>query len=117
MYGGPHVQRVADTWALTADLRAQRLRAQGYAVIKLDNRGLVASRTLLCIIVVLLTLTPLSTLCAPSLHRVFVCAHLGLQNAAVPPAADLLSRRASLFLVFTFFANPVILADVALLDC
>jgi dipeptidyl-peptidase-4 len=39
VYGGPHVQMVADSWTLTADLRAQRLRSQGYVVIKLDNRG------------------------------------------------------------------------------
>eukprot|EP00560_Eucampia_antarctica_P002245 CAMPEP_0197841860 /NCGR_PEP_ID=MMETSP1437-20131217/46414_1 /TAXON_ID=49252 ORGANISM="Eucampia antarctica, Strain CCMP1452" /NCGR_SAMPLE_ID=MMETSP1437 /ASSEMBLY_ACC=CAM_ASM_001096 /LENGTH=836 /DNA_ID=CAMNT_0043451667 /DNA_START=66 /DNA_END=2575 /DNA_ORIENTATION=- len=39
VYGGPHAQLVADTWGMTADLRAQRLRSQGYAVIKLDNRG------------------------------------------------------------------------------
>ena len=39
VYGGPHVQRVADDWMLTVDLRAQYLAQQGYVVLKLDNRG------------------------------------------------------------------------------
>jgi dipeptidyl-peptidase 4 len=39
VYGGPHVQRVQRTWALTADLRAQRLRQNGFVVVKCDNRG------------------------------------------------------------------------------
>ena len=39
VYGGPHAQMVTDSYGMTVDLRAQRLRAQGYAVIKLDNRG------------------------------------------------------------------------------
>lgn len=39
VYGGPHVQRVCDSWALTADLRSQHLRLKGYLVLKLDNRG------------------------------------------------------------------------------
>lgn len=39
VYGGPHVQRVAKMWALTADMRAQRFRDMGYAVLKVDNRG------------------------------------------------------------------------------
>ncbi len=39
VYGGPHVQRVQNAYALTADLRSQRLRAEGFAVLKLDNRG------------------------------------------------------------------------------
>ena len=38
-YGGPHVQFVADSWGMTADLRAQFLRSQGFLVIKCDNRG------------------------------------------------------------------------------
>lgn len=39
-YGGPHVQYVANTWGMmTADMRSQFLRANGYAVIKVDNRG------------------------------------------------------------------------------
>lgn len=33
-YGGPHVQFVPDSWALTADLRAQFLREQGFFVLK-----------------------------------------------------------------------------------
>jgi dipeptidyl-peptidase-4 len=39
VYGGPHAQRVADSWGMTIDLRAQYLRNQGFLVFKLDNRG------------------------------------------------------------------------------
>jgi dipeptidyl-peptidase-4 len=39
LYGGPHVQYVPDAWSLTADLRAQYLAQQGFAVWKMDNRG------------------------------------------------------------------------------
>jgi dipeptidyl-peptidase-4 len=39
VYGGPHVQRVQDTWTLTADLRAQRMCNKGFIVLKCDNRG------------------------------------------------------------------------------
>jgi len=39
VYGGPHVQRVTESWELTADLTAQYLSARGFAVWKLDNRG------------------------------------------------------------------------------
>ncbi|RUL89804.1 S9 family peptidase [Tautonia sociabilis] len=39
VYGGPHVQRVTDSWALTADMTAQYLSALGFAVWKCDNRG------------------------------------------------------------------------------
>jgi len=38
-YGGPHVQYVAESWAMTVDLRSQFLRAQGFLVLKVDNRG------------------------------------------------------------------------------
>jgi len=39
-YGGPHVQYVQNTWGMmTADLRSQFLCDQGFAVIKVDNRG------------------------------------------------------------------------------
>lgn len=39
-YGGPHVQYVGNTWGMmTADMRSQFLRANGFAVIKVDNRG------------------------------------------------------------------------------
>ena len=39
-YGGPHVQFVQNSWGYTsADLRAQFLRAQGFLVAKVDNRG------------------------------------------------------------------------------
>jgi dipeptidyl-peptidase-4 len=39
VYGGPHAQRVNDSWGMTVDLRAQYLRDHGYLVFKLDNRG------------------------------------------------------------------------------
>lgn len=39
VYGGPHVQRALDEWALTVDLRAQYLAQQGFVVLKVDNRG------------------------------------------------------------------------------
>jgi dipeptidyl-peptidase-4 len=39
VYGGPHVQQVTNSWSMTVDLRAQFLARQGYAVLKLDNRG------------------------------------------------------------------------------
>jgi dipeptidyl-peptidase-4 len=39
VYGGPHAQRVSDSWGLAVDLRAQYLRDRGYLVFKLDNRG------------------------------------------------------------------------------
>jgi len=38
-YGGPHVQRVNRSWSQNIDLRAQRLRELGFAVVKCDNRG------------------------------------------------------------------------------
>ena len=39
VYGGPHVQRVTDSWSSTADLTAQFLAERGFAVWKTDNRG------------------------------------------------------------------------------
>ncbi len=39
VYGGPHVQVVRKTRALTLDLRAQWLVQCGYVVVKIDNRG------------------------------------------------------------------------------
>jgi dipeptidyl-peptidase-4 len=39
VYGGPHVQTVTESWALTADLTAQYLSAHGLAVWRTDNRG------------------------------------------------------------------------------
>ncbi len=39
VYGGPHVQTVSNSWAMTVDLRAQYLAHQGFIVFKLDNRG------------------------------------------------------------------------------
>ncbi|HMO55392.1 MAG TPA: S9 family peptidase, partial [Tepidiformaceae bacterium] len=39
VYGGPHVQRVANEWSATVDLRAQYLAQRGFVVVKLDNRG------------------------------------------------------------------------------
>ncbi len=38
-YGGPLVQMVTDSWAMTVDLRAQILAAHGFVVLKVDNRG------------------------------------------------------------------------------
>jgi len=38
-YGGPHVQRVTNQWLTRVDLRSQLLTQQGYAVIRIDNRG------------------------------------------------------------------------------
>lgn len=39
IYGGPHAQRVVDTWGTTVDMRAQALRSRGYLVVRIDNRG------------------------------------------------------------------------------
>ncbi len=39
VYGGPGYQAVQNSWALTADLRAQHFAQKGYLVLKLDNRG------------------------------------------------------------------------------
>jgi dipeptidyl-peptidase-4 len=39
VYGGPHAQRVMNTWALTVDLRAHHLAQQGFIVMRVDNRG------------------------------------------------------------------------------
>jgi dipeptidyl-peptidase-4 len=39
VYGGPTVQTVTDSWAMTADLTAQFLASRGFAVWKCDNRG------------------------------------------------------------------------------
>ena len=39
VYGGPHVQHAPNSWLLTADLKAQRLRRLGFLVFRLDNRG------------------------------------------------------------------------------
>ncbi len=39
IYGGPHAQRVVNTWSTTVDMRAQALRSRGYLVVKIDNRG------------------------------------------------------------------------------
>jgi dipeptidyl-peptidase-4 len=39
VYGGPHAQRVSQSWGMTVDMRAQALRDRGYLVFKLDNRG------------------------------------------------------------------------------
>ncbi|GMH94002.1 hypothetical protein TL16_g12781 [Triparma laevis f. inornata] len=38
-YGGPHVQRVSETWSQNVDMRVQMLRSYGVAVVKCDNRG------------------------------------------------------------------------------
>ncbi len=39
VYGGPHAQRVQNSWGMTVDMRAQYLRAVGFLVFVLDNRG------------------------------------------------------------------------------
>ena len=39
VYGGPQVQYVSDRWSMTSDMRSQCLRAKGFLVWKLDNRG------------------------------------------------------------------------------
>jgi dipeptidyl-peptidase-4 len=39
VYGGPHAQRVQNSWDLTTDMRAQYLRGLGYLVVRIDNRG------------------------------------------------------------------------------
>ena len=39
VYGGPHLQTVTNSWAMTADLTAQLLAGRGFAVWKTDNRG------------------------------------------------------------------------------
>lgn len=39
VYGGPTVQTVTDSWAITADMTAQFLADRGFAVWKADNRG------------------------------------------------------------------------------
>ncbi len=39
LYGGPHVQYVSESWAMTADMNAQFLSGLGFAVWKMDNRG------------------------------------------------------------------------------
>ena len=39
IYGGPHAQRVVDSWGTTVDMRAQALRTRGYLVLRVDNRG------------------------------------------------------------------------------
>ncbi|NLE44366.1 MAG: S9 family peptidase [Chloroflexi bacterium] len=39
VYGGPHAQRVAQSWRTTIDMRAQYLSSRGYLVFVLDNCG------------------------------------------------------------------------------
>ena len=39
VYGGPHAQRVANHWMLTASMQDQYLASQGFLVFRLDNRG------------------------------------------------------------------------------
>lgn len=39
VYGGPHAQRVTDSWGLTAGMRQQYLRSLGFLVVVVDNRG------------------------------------------------------------------------------
>ena len=39
VYGGPHAQMVVNGWGMTAAMRAQYLREQGFLIFVLDNRG------------------------------------------------------------------------------
>ena len=39
VYGGPHAQRVTNSWGLAVDMRAQYLASHGFLVFKLDNQG------------------------------------------------------------------------------
>jgi dipeptidyl-peptidase-4 len=39
VYGGPHVQKVTNSWTLTINMRAQYLSSMGFLVFALDNRG------------------------------------------------------------------------------
>eukprot|EP00941_MAST-03F_sp_MAST-3F-sp1_P005657 g5657.t1 len=39
IYGGPHVQRVQNSWGATADLRARYFSTRGYLVMRCDSRG------------------------------------------------------------------------------
>ncbi len=39
VYGGPHAQRVQNSWGMTVDMRAQYLCQVGFLVFVLDNRG------------------------------------------------------------------------------
>src|SRR5690606_22127393 len=39
VYGGPHAQRVVNSWGTAVDMRAQYLAQQGFLVFKLDNQG------------------------------------------------------------------------------
>ncbi len=39
VYGGPHAQRVQNSWGMTVDMRAQYLGENGFLVFVLDNRG------------------------------------------------------------------------------
>jgi dipeptidyl-peptidase-4 len=39
VYGGPHVQRVQNSWATTVEMRAQMLCSLGHVVAKVDGRG------------------------------------------------------------------------------
>jgi dipeptidyl-peptidase-4 len=39
VYGGPHAQRVTDSWGPTVRMRDQYLRQLGYLVVTVDNRG------------------------------------------------------------------------------
>ena len=39
VYGGPHAQRITDSWLPTVRMRDQYLRELGYLVVAVDNRG------------------------------------------------------------------------------
>jgi dipeptidyl-peptidase 4 len=42
VYGGPHAQRVSDSWVMSVRMRDQYLRSLGYLVVAVDNRGSAA---------------------------------------------------------------------------
>ncbi|HVM09681.1 MAG TPA: DPP IV N-terminal domain-containing protein [Acidimicrobiales bacterium] len=42
VYGGPHAQRVTNSWLPTVRMRDQYLRSLGYLVVAVDNRGSAA---------------------------------------------------------------------------
>lgn len=42
VYGGPHAQRVSDSWLMSVRMRDQYLRSLGYLVVAVDNRGTAA---------------------------------------------------------------------------
>lgn len=58
VYGGPHAQRVTNSWGVTVDMRAQLQAHQGILVFKLDNRGRYYIGDLVAISVHLVSVIP-----------------------------------------------------------